>query len=53
MAEMLTGQLPWYGCPTMAIIYSVVFKKERPELPGVFTVLFKDVIAGCFLYGLH
>lgn len=34
MAEMLTGKLPWYGCPTMAIIYNVVFKKERPELPG-------------------
>lgn len=33
MAEMLTGQLPWYGCPTMAIIYNVVFKQERPELP--------------------
>jgi len=34
MAELLTGQLPWYGVATMAIIYNVVFKKERPELPG-------------------
>lgn len=36
MWEMLTGQLPWYGCNNMGIIYNVVFKHERPDLPGMF-----------------
>ncbi len=34
MAEMLTGELPWYGLHTMAIIYNVA-NGRRPALPGV------------------
>ncbi|KAL6748367.1 kinase-like domain-containing protein [Haematococcus lacustris] len=33
MWEMLTGQLPWYGCNNAAIIGAVAFRDERPELP--------------------
>ncbi len=34
MWEMLTGELPWYGCQNMVIMRKVVINKERPDLPG-------------------
>eukprot|EP00798_Chlamydomonas_sp_ICE-L_P032475 gene32475-17710_t len=33
MWEMLTQQMPWYGSNNMGIIYNVVYKGLRPELP--------------------
>eukprot|EP00798_Chlamydomonas_sp_ICE-L_P016741 gene16741-23013_t len=33
MFEMLTGEMPWYGSNNMGIIYNVVMKGLRPELP--------------------